>query len=842
MVLGLRSKHRKDASFRVSYTVHVNEISPWPPSEYLRSVRSILLQWENGNQNSGTFLATARDSKLVFNETFKLPLVLHRDKRANDRFQKNYLEFSLFMPYKNKAKGHSLGTAVVNFADYGLIEHLISINAAVNMKKGGSVQPVLSISLEPVEKEKNSSSSSPNLGLSKEPSLDGSEIASFTDDDDDDDDSSQSSRTVGSSAFEVATSSLLQNEKNVYGDSKFEPEPNTNVQTPFNGVPPFDAEDYRVKDNVSFLKHSFERSMTSSAKKNSSTPFIRSYPSSIIPRDINGKPDAFVANLLHENVHDILIENDQQSAKGKSIEEFQPEVILADSDGKDVDNARETESPLEKSEFSDGKDEYKMRIMMLEEELRETAAIEIGLYSVVAEHASSVNKVHVPARRLSRFYSKACKTEIKARRQSAARATISGLILVAKACGNDVARLTFWLSNSIMLRAIVSEVTAEYQNSDIDLDDVSAFITALANIESWLFSRIVESVWWQTFTPHMHPAAAKIRDVDSISSTKKMCGRRNSLGSHNDQGNFSTELWKKAFKDACERLCPIRAAGHECGCLSVLVRLVMEQLVDRLDTAMFNAILRESAEDMPTDPLSDPITEAKVLPIPPGKSSFGAGVELKNSIGNWSRWLSDLFGLEEDTTGNNDIVSNGKKSKPSKAFRLLHALSDLMMLPFKMLADNSTRREVCPILGPTIIRRVLNNHVPDEFCPDTVPQDIIDALNSEEVLDEENSGDLVASFPYSASPSTYLPPSAALLTCVGEVGSQVLSSSRLSSIKKSYTSDDELDELDSPYTSIIPDSLRTSDLTKLGLLPEENGDSRNIVRYQLLKGIWKDDE
>lgn len=58
----------------------------------------------------------------------------------------------------------------------------------------------------------------------------------------------------------------------------------------------------------------------------------------------------------------------------------------------------------------------------------------------------------------------------------------------------------------------------------------------------------------------------------------------------------------------------------------------MEQLVDRLDMAMFNAVLRESAEEMPTDPLSDPISESKVLPIPAGKSSFGAAVELKNSV------------------------------------------------------------------------------------------------------------------------------------------------------------------------------------------------------------------
>ena len=51
----------------------------------------------------------------------------------------------------------------------------------------------------------------------------------------------------------------------------------------------------------------------------------------------------------------------------------------------------------------------------------------------------------------------------------------------------------------------------------------------------------------------------------------------------------------------------------------------MEQLVGRLDVAMFNAILRESAEDMPTDPLSDPIADLRVLPIPAVKSSFGAG-------------------------------------------------------------------------------------------------------------------------------------------------------------------------------------------------------------------------
>lgn len=54
--------------------------------------------------------------------------------------------------------------------------------------------------------------------------------------------------------------------------------------------------------------------------------------------------------------------------------------------------------------------------------------------------------------------------------------------------------------------------------------------------------------------------------------------------------------------------------------------------MNRLDVAMFNAILRENAEEMPTDPVSDPISDSNVLPIPAGKSSFGAGVQLKNAV------------------------------------------------------------------------------------------------------------------------------------------------------------------------------------------------------------------
>lgn len=52
----------------------------------------------------------------------------------------------------------------------------------------------------------------------------------------------------------------------------------------------------------------------------------------------------------------------------------------------------------------------------------------------------------------------------------------------------------------------------------------------------------------------------------------------------------------------------------------------------RLDVAMFNAILRDSEDNFPTDPVSDPIADSRVLPIPSTTSSFGSGAQLKNSV------------------------------------------------------------------------------------------------------------------------------------------------------------------------------------------------------------------
>lgn len=113
-----------------------------------------------------------------------------------------------------------------------------------------------------------------------------------------------------------------------------------------------------------------------------------------------------------------------------------------------------------------------------------------------------------------------------------------GVHILRNSLQSHYCRLTFWLSNCVVLRAILCEAFAEDQlpvsasslverngagkrNQKIselkwkvsfsdkqayrsavdgsfeDLEDSHAFMSALEKVESWIFSRIVESVWWQ---------------------------------------------------------------------------------------------------------------------------------------------------------------------------------------------------------------------------------------------------------------------------------------------------------------------------------------------------------
>ncbi|KAK3130392.1 hypothetical protein QOZ80_6BG0492930 [Eleusine coracana subsp. coracana] len=544
----------------------------------------------------------------------------------------------------------------------------------------------------------------------------------------------------------------------------------------------------------------------------------------------------------------------------------------------------------EESIVSDGKldsyrknEELDSRIEKLEQELREVAALEVSLYSVVPEHGCSSHKLHTPARRLSRLYIHASKFWTSDKKASVAKNSVSGLVLIAKSCGNDVSRLTFWLSNTVVLREIVTQTFGiSRQSSPImkvfstngiaksdksfspvrwksnsngkhakpnimqmpdDWRETGTLLAALERIESWVFSRIVESVWWQAMTPHMQTP------VEDISTPKVGSLLQISLGDQ-QHGNFSIGLWKSAFRDAFSKICPLRAGGHECGCLPVLAKLVMEHCVARLDVAMFNAILRESANEIPSDPISDPIIDSRVLPIAAGDLSFGSGAQLKNSVGNWSRWLTDTFGMdaaetEKDGSDEEDNCDDRRDVAESSCFKLLNELSDLLMLPKDMLLEKSIRKEVCPSIGLPLVTRILCNFTPDEFCPDPVPGMVLEELNSESLRERFTDKDKISTFPVTAAPVVYCPPSVEdVAEKVADTGCGNAELDRKASMvqRRGYTSDDDLDDLDSPLASLYDKSAPPSPCNGVAHFSSTRQGDSSIAnaRYELLREVWSD--
>lgn len=1055
MVLGLKAKNRRSPSVHVDYVIHIQEIKPWPPSQSLRTLRAVLIQWEHGERNSGSTnqvvpsLGTGSgvgDGRIEFNESFRLPVVLLRELSAKggdrETFQKNCIEFNLYEPRRDKT-GQLLGTAVVDFADHGIVEEPLCISAAINCKRTyrNTAQPLLFLKIQCVERSKMNSSTRDRL--MREPSMDRNEVdsvsalmneeyaeeaetASYSDDDI----SSHSSVVVSSSAADSNGGSPPQNNENgLEGARNSSIAGSEYVPTPKRDLAKED-DNQLIESNASSKGNSslassmdlssdlawitkkigsctVQSPSSSSKHEETEVPGVghtntitsegqsseASTPSGPLKKDIFSNLDVMAdeksalmiskdnhthghldntakipSTGLHDCARNILtqegdgdcerrqghkesgeqvefVEEEEQSIEDEQLCRFSQDEsrkqVSLESDAlspsqdflalKDapqntdrfrhlksvrspidsnrnnasvrvnpyVSGGMQNGSPgLTSSMRKDSKVHPKetrntlldnkiqlleQRVKALEGELREAAAIEVGLYSVIAEHGSSKNKVHAPARRLSRFYLHACKANSQSGAGRAAKSAVSGLILVAKSCGNDVPRLTFWLSNTIVLRAIISESLGEMQlvlpagpatqqkvnrnrdkkSSPIkwqplstkgmkgsqDWEDPQTFKSGLENVEAWIFSRIIESIWWQTFTPQMQSAAAKMISKDVLSDPSKKY-RRTLSSNDQEQCTFSMELWKNAFRDACERICPVRAEGHQCGCLPILPRLIMEQCVARLDVAMFNAILRESADDIPTDPVSDPIGDAEVLPIPAGRASFGAGAQLKNAIGNWSRWLTDLFGIDDEDEELREVVKGSDESSDDerpgkdaslKSFHLLNALSDLMMLPKDMLLSKTIRKEVCPTFGPALIRRVLNTFVPDEFCPDPIPKVVLEALNSEDSFEDKE--DSVVNFPCAAASIVYAPPSAASVAgFLGDAGkhSQLTRKGSLV-LTKSYTSDDELDELDSPLSSVINDSTHVSPSTKLNWTSKGNS-GQHAVRYQLLREVWKNSD
>lgn len=100
----------------------------------------------------------------------------------------------------------------------------------------------------------------------------------------------------------------------------------------------------------------------------------------------------------------------------------------------------------------------------------------------------------------------------------------------------------------------------------------------------------------------------------------------------------------------------------------------------------------------------------------------------------------------------------------------------------------------------------------------------------------DNSQEVITNIPCCASSIIYSPPSIVWIkSIVGEMRSALLLRSGSSVFRKCHTSDDELEELDSPLASIITDKFPPKFETK------EHGTS-SAIRYQLLREVWRDDD
>lgn len=93
--------------------------------------------------------------------------------------------------------------------------------------------------------------------------------------------------------------------------------------------------------------------------------------------------------------------------------------------------------------------------------------------------------------------------------------------------------------------------------------------------------------------------------------------------------------------------------------------------------------------------------------------------------------------------------------------------------------------------------------------------------------------------PCSAGPAFYAPlPASSIVGMIQEAGTKTSLKCGSFALKKLYTSDDELDELDSPLSALGMDEPSVSSKEKPALVKG----GRKVVRYELLREAWKNSE
>lgn len=210
-------------------------------------------------------------------------------------------------------------------------------------------------------------------------------------------------------------------------------------------------------------------------------------------------------------------------------------------------------------------------------------------------------------------------------------------------------------------------------------------MAALETLEAAVFHRLLHAAWWRQLVPAMQlPTCDGVAPRDAAAH------------------------WAAAAAAVRNAFCPARAAGATCGCLPHLGHQVLQECLQRLDVALFNALLRgprppgdPSGSD---DPVADPLSDEAAMRLLPGAlapCSFGSGMRLKMFVGD----LTDAL----ETAHHAWLASGGRQlnGDTPRPFPFVRSAADVLMMPKDGLQDPSVRADVrprAPALSPYAAR------------------------------------------------------------------------------------------------------------------------------------------
>jgi hypothetical protein len=217
-----------------------------------------------------------------------------------------------------------------------------------------------------------------------------------------------------------------------------------------------------VKKEITDTNRSSRISRAGTAKLQYNKAFINNNQSTPkkSPKQLNVYSSIHVTRNSGKKIETEANELSEEAVEFETMDEGKEVVdVLDEAPNCDQSNSTDTETPDREEEpivppeenINDiiyrKMEELEVKLEKFEEELREVAAIEFSIYSAVAEHAISGYEVHTPARRLSKVLVHACENFSQDKKGSMSRSIVSGLVHVAKSCGNDIPRYHFYISH-----------------------------------------------------------------------------------------------------------------------------------------------------------------------------------------------------------------------------------------------------------------------------------------------------------------------------------------------------------------------------------------------------------